>query len=414
MPPTLLFLLDEAERTKSDELAGMVTRTLDRMATGGIYDQLGGGFHRYSTERTWTVPHFEKMLYDNAQLAEVYALAYRRTKSPLYRDTLRQTLDFVLREMTAPAGGFYSALDADSAGEEGRFYVWTDKDIDAVLTRAEAALVRTVYGAADGPNFEGKYHIFVRTRPLAEVAKELKLSEDELERQLAPLRQKLFDARAKRERPFLDTKILAAWNGQMIAGLALAGQELKEPKYVAAAARAADFVLREMRTREGRLFRTYGAAPGQPAAARLNAYLDDYAFLVHGLLCLHDATGEKKWLDHAQALTDTMIEFHGDREYRGFFLSDRKQGGFFYTSRDHEKLFARSKDQHDGAQPSANSVAQRNLVRLWVKTGEDRYRVHAESGFKAFAGPLKVSPSSLPALAQALALYLDEQEKRKK
>jgi hypothetical protein len=234
---------------------------------------------------------------------------------------------------------------------------------------------------------------------LAEIAKERKLTEKELEARLAPVRQKLFDLRAKRERPFLDTKVLTSWNGQMIAGFAVAGQALEEPKYVQAAARAADFLLKELRTKEGRLLRTYGAAPGQKATARLNGYLDDYAFLVHGLLCLHDATGDKKWLDEAKALTDTMMKWHGD-----------KVGGFFFTSNDHEKLFARAKDQYDGAQPSGNSLAARNLVRLWVKTGEASYREQAEKGFKVFATTLRTNATAMTTMAQALAEYLDAQK----
>src|SRR5262249_46077625 len=213
----------------------------------------------------------------------------------------------------------------------------------------------------------------------------------------APPRQKLLDARSKRPRPFLDTKVLTAWNGQMIAGYAVAGQILEEPKYTAAAAKAADFVLAKMRTKEGRLMRTYAARPGGSGEAKLNGYLDDYAYLVHGLLCLHDATKEKKWLDEAKALADVMVKYHGDD----------KGGGLFYTSNDHEKLFARGKDQFDGAQPSGNSVAARNLVRLWRKTGEERYRAQAEKSFKAFAPALKENPAALTTMAEALALYLD-------
>jgi uncharacterized protein YyaL (SSP411 family) len=232
---------------------------------------------------------------------------------------------------------------------------------------------------------------------LADCAKELELTEEQLEVQLAPLREKLFQMRPFRPRPLLDTKILTAWNGQMIAGLSAAGQALGDKKPIERAARAADFVLKTLRTRNGRLLRSYGAAPGQKGEARLNGYLDDYAFLVHGLLGLYDATGEKRWLDEAKTLTDLMIEFHGDKE----------QGGFFYTSNDHEKLFARSKDQYDGAQPAGNSVAARNLVRLATKTGDERYGREAERTFKALAGSLKANPGSLPALADALAMHLD-------
>jgi uncharacterized protein YyaL (SSP411 family) len=395
-PPALVLLQGEAVHTKSAELAEVVHHTLDRMAQGGIYDHLGGGFHRYSTERTWTVPHFEKMLYDNAQLVEIYAAAYRATKKPLYRRVVQETLAFIAREMTSPEGVFYSALDADSDDEEGRYYVWTDGEIDAALKdKAQADLVKKVYGADAAPNFESKYHILVLLRPLADIARDMKLTEEQLDERLAPARQKLLEARSRRTRPFLDTKVLTAWNGQMIAGYATAGVLLQEPKYVQTAARAAEFVLKTLRTKDGRLFRSYGAVPGRKAEARLGGYLDDYAYLVHGLLCLHEATGEKRWLTDARALTDRMVEFHGDT----------KVGGFFYTANDHEKLFARSKDQFDGAQPSGNSTAAHNLVRLWVKTGEGRYRELAEKTLKIFAGMLKTNPASMATMAEALAMY---------
>jgi uncharacterized protein YyaL (SSP411 family) len=383
-PPDLDLLHYEAERTRADDLLKMRALTLDKMALGGIYDHLGGGFHRYSTERTWAVPHFEKMLYDNAQLVEVYARAWQATKKPLYKKVVRETLAFVGRELTSPDGAFYSALDADTDGTEGRFYVWTAKEI-------ESDLLRKVYGADGPPNFEEKYYI-------------LRLSEvpdEETEKRLAPLRQQLFEARARRARPFLDTKVLTAWNGQMIAGYAVAGQLLDEPRYTAAAAKAADFVLAKLCTKDGRLRRTYAARPGGAAEAKINAYLDDYAYLIDGLLCLHDATKDAKWLDEAKALADVMVKYHGDD----------KGGGFFYTSSDHEKLFARGKDQFDSAQPSGNSTAARDLVRLWRKTGEQRYRARAEKSFRAFAVALKENPASLTTMAEALAMYLDAEKK---
>jgi uncharacterized protein len=392
IPPNLALVHAEAQRTKADELVKIRELTLDKMAMGGIYDHLGGGFHRYSTERTWTVPHFEKMLYDNAQLAEVYSRAWQATKKPLYGKVVRETLTFIGRELTSPEGAFYSALDADSDGTEGRFYVWTIEEIEAILTeQADANLVKKVYGIDGTPNFEEQSFIPLLT----------KLPDDETEKRLAPLRQKLFEKRAKRVRPFLDTKVLTAWNGQMIAGYAVAGQLLDEPKYTAVAAKAADFVLAKLRNKDGRLLRTYGAPPGGVAEAKLNAYLDDYAYLVHGLLCLHDATKDKKWLDQARALTDVMVKYH----------ADDRSGGFFYTSNDHEKLFARGKDQYDGAQPSGNSVAAHNLVQLWQKTGEERYRELARKTFKAFAPSMKENPSGLTTMAEALALYLDAEKK---
>jgi len=387
--PTMLRLAQaEAARSKDKDLDKAVHVTLEKMALGGIYDHLGGGFARYSTERTWTVPHFEKMLYDNGQLLEVYARAFRETKNPLYGRVLRETIDYVAREATSPDGGFYSALDADSEGEEGRFYVWTPKEIDAVLTdKAERDRFAAAYLDGGKVNFEDKYHILRLAKPL----------DADLQKQLDPIRQKLFAARAKRERPFLDTKILTAWNGQMIAGLALAGQALDDKAAIAAARTAAVFVLENLRTKDGRLLRTWSAVPGEKAKAKLNAYLDDYAYLVHGLLTLHDVTGEELWLSEAKALTAVMVKWH----------ADEKVGGFYYTSGDHEKLFARSKDQYDSAQPAGNSVAARNLVRLWAKTGDAAYRDQAEKTIKAFAASMKTAPTSLTTMAEALGEYLE-------
>jgi uncharacterized protein len=389
-PCYLQLLLLEAARSRSPELTGIITGTLDHMARGGIYDQLGGGFHRYSTERTWTVPHFEKMLYDNAQLAQIYAEAFHQTGNPLYRRIVRQTLDFVERELTAPEGGFYSALDADSAGGEGLYYLWTDAELEAALgSKADADLVKKDYSASNGPNFESRYYILVL--PTA--------GEADLDR-LAPLRRKLLTYRAQRSRPFLDTKILTAWNGEMIAAYAVAGQLLSEPRYLAAASRAADFVLKHLVARDGRLLRTYSARPGEAGQARLAAYLDDYAFLIDGMLCLHDATGESRWLEQASRLADSMVRL----------FRDDKAGGFFYTANDQQQLFARSKDRYDGVQPSGNSMSAQDLVRLWRKTHEQRYRDLAEGTLKAFAAALEANPTGLTGMARALALLEQPQE----
>jgi uncharacterized protein YyaL (SSP411 family) len=406
-PATLRFLLGEMRRGKGSKVKGedakpMLVRTLDRMAHGGIYDHLGGGFHRYTVERTWTVPHFEKMLYDNGQLLEVYAEAYRITKSSAYARVLRETAAFVARELTAPEGGFFSALDADSEGEEGRFYVWTPRELAAALPeRDERLLFARVYGTDQGINFEGKYHILRLPDPLETAATREKLSLAQLDERLAPLRKRLFDLRAKRERPFLDTKILTAWNGQMIAGLARAGMALDDKTLLARASKAAEFVLKNLRTPEGRLRRSWAAAPGEKPQARLNAYLDDYAYLVHGLLALHTATGEKRWLDESHTLTKIMIDQFAD-----------DKGGFFYTSRDHEKLFVRGKDSFDGAQPSANSVAASNLVRLWEITGDATYQKQAQATLRSLAGLMKNQPSSLCWAADALGEYLAQQAKK--
>jgi uncharacterized protein YyaL (SSP411 family) len=398
VPCYLSLLLSDAERSKSAELTDMVNLTLDRMAQGGIYDQLGGGFHRYSTERTWTVPHFEKMLYDNAQLVEVYARAFHLTRKPLYRRIAVETLAFVDREMSSPEGGFYSALDADSDGEEGRYYVWTTQQLDsAIPDAATATLFKRVYGIEGRPTFEGKAYVLTFRKPDSEITKEVGLNEEQLLARLAAPRRRLLEVRSARPRPFLDTKILTGWNGQMIAGYATAGRLLGEPQYIARAARAAEFILKNLRTKDGRLSHTYGVAADNKGEARLHAYLDDYAYLTHGLLCLHEASGVDEWLQEARSLTDSMVSRFGDPQ----------AGGFYYTSSDHDKLFARSKDQFDSAQPSGNSVATQNLVRLWTKTGEERYRVLAEKNLKTFAGVLKMNPTNLALMAEALALYLD-------
>jgi uncharacterized protein YyaL (SSP411 family) len=404
MPCRLEFLLQQGERTADKALVEMVGITLDRMALGGIYDQIGGGFHRYSTERTWNVPHFEKMLYDNAQLAEVYAHAYRLTKKPQYRRILEETLAYVQREMMSPEGAFYSSQDAETHHEEGRFYVWTPEELAAALPAAkDLAFIRKVYGADGKPSFEGKYFILSLPKTPYEAAKEMKLSVEEFYARLKPLRQRLFEARDKRDKPFLNKIALTGWSGQMIAGFAAAGAVLDEPKYIEVAKKSATFVLKHQRTPEGRLLRTYGAQPGQQPKAAVPGYLEDYAFLVHGLLILHDASKDKQLLAEARALTDKMIAFHGDN----------KSGAYYFTAHDGEKFFARSKDQFDGAQPAANSLAARNLVRLWVKTGEEKYRAEAERTFRALAGPLKAYPAGLTALASALDLYIDAVAKKK-
>ncbi len=395
------FLLQQSRKPGNEAYAKAVSNTLHKMAEGGIYDQLGGGFHRYSTERTWTVPHFEKMLYDNAQLAELYSEAFTLDPDPLYRRTVAGTLGFVSRELTSPEGGFYSALDADSNGTEGEFYVWTADEIKKVLGNdGDVSFLKTVYGITT-PNFEEKFHIFRLPKPLPELAKDLKLTEEQLLARLEPLKAKLFAYRAQRERPFLDTKIITAWNGQMIAAYAKAAEVFQNKEHVATASKAADFLLTKMRNKDGRLFRLYAAVPGEKPAPKGGAYLDDYAFLIHGLLNLHDATGDKRWLDEAKALTDIALKWHADQE----------RGGFFYTAHDHEKLFARAKESYDGAQPSANGVMARNLFRLARKTGDTTYRDFSVRTIKVFAGAMKANPTSVPGLARCLDELLEIAEK---
>jgi uncharacterized protein YyaL (SSP411 family) len=398
MPPRHEFLLQVAERTKDKKTLAIVTHTLDQLAIGGIYDQLGGGFHRYSTERTWTVPHFEKMLYDNAQLVELYAKAYRVTKKPLYRRIVVETLAYIEREMTSPEGAFYSSQDAETHHEEGRSYVWTPQELkDALPNKDDLEFVKKIYISDNKLNFEGKYHILRMAHTPDEIAKDMKISEADLIKKLDPIRQKLLSVRNKREQPFLNKIALTAWSGMMIAGYAEAGRCLDEPKYTQTAAKAAAFVLKHQLTKDGRLLRTYGAAPGQAPKAAVNAYLEDYTFLAHGLITLHEASKDKQWLDAARKLTDTMIEQHGDK----------KAAGYYYTAHDHEKFFARSKDQYDGVQASGNSQATRNLMRLWQLTKDERYEKEAERNFKHFAGSIRQYGPALIGMAQALDGYVE-------
>jgi hypothetical protein len=299
--------------------------------------------------------------------------------------------------MTSPDGAFYSALDADSNEKEGEFYVWTTEELRKVLGNdADFRLVKTVYGIG-APNFEEKFHILRLPKPLADIARDLKLTEDQLLAQLEPLKKKLFDHRQKRERPFLDTKIITAWNGQMIAAYAKAGQVFQDKAYTDAAAKAADFLLTKLRDSNGRLYRIYAAVPGQAPTATIPGFLDDYAYLIHGLLHLHEATGEAKWLDAAHKLTDVAIQWFADGD----------KGGFFFTPSDGEKLFVRPKDSYDGVQPSGNAQMARNLLRLGATLKNQTYRERGMRTIKAFALALRTSPTAMPAMLRALQEMLD-------
>src|SRR5262249_29098799 len=343
--PLLAFLFADYERSKKNETLAMLTSTLDHMAMGGIYDHLGSGFHRYTVEREWKIPHFEKMLYDNAQLLSVYSAAYRLTKKPMYRRIVEEPVTFLNRDMSSGTG-YNSALEADSDDEEGKYYLWTSQEIDSLLPRDEGALFKSVYGVDKGPNFENKFSILLLPLPYADAAAARKLNEEQLLQRLAPARAKLLEARSKRPRPLLDTKILTGWNGLMIAGLADAGTALNRPDYIERATRLANTLLSDFRDKNGRLYRTRPSTNGNLGEGKLYGYLEDYAYVVHGLLNLHDATGEKEWLDAAVTLTNTMIEN----------FADSSNGGFFFTAKDQEQLFVRTKDQYDGATPSGNSV----------------------------------------------------------
>ncbi len=384
-PTNLVFLLGRASTAQSAEARKMLVVTLDHMARGGICDHLGGGFHRYSTDRYWRIPHFEKMLYDNGQLASVYAAAFGLTGNVEYRQVVDEILTFVARELTSPEGGFYSSLDAETDGDEGGYYSWSREEITAALGDADARLVATIYGTAGEPNFAGRY-VLELSRPLDEVAKQQGLSSAELAQRLEKIRAALLAVREKRDRPRTDTKILTAWNGLMIAGYADAGRILQHEPYTAAAGRAAAFVLENLRDGQGRLRRSFAQG-----AAHLNAYLDDYAFLVAGLIALHQATGEPRWLQAADELTRLQIEQFWDAEL----------GGFYFTSADHEELLARAKDPVDGALPSGNAVAASNLVYLAAKLARPEYLDRAERTLNCFSALLNENPAAAPQMVRS-------------
>ena len=365
----------------ADALA-MATVTLDRMARGGIHDQIGGGFHRYSVDAQWLVPHFEEMLYDNAILAGAYLEAWQATGNDRYRRVAAGIFDYVLRDMTDPRGGFHSAEDADSEGEEGNFYVWRSDEIRAALGDDDAALFAECYGVSERGNFEGR-NILHLARDPADFAREKGLAEQELEERLAPLRRKLLAERARRVRPGKDDKVLAAWNGMMIVALARGYQVLGEKRYLDAAKRAADFVLDEM-VRDGTLRRTYRATDpaGTAGVSKLPGYLDDYAEMTAGLVDLYEASFELRWLEAADALVRKMTA--------DFW--DEADGGFFYTSADHKDLLVRTKPFFHGAVPSGNATATLVLARLSKLLDDREYAAKADAVLASMAEPMQRQP----------------------
>ena len=389
------MLLRHHRRTGDVESLAMATRTLEAMAAGGLHDQVGGGFHRYSTDPEWLVPHFEQMLYDNALLVPAYLEAYQVTGREDFAEVARDILRYVERDMTAPGGAFYSATDADSPGpdgerEEGLFFTWTADEIAAVLDAEQARLVGAYFGVTDDGNFEGRT-ILHTPRSLGEVAAELGLPDAALRQTLEAARELLYTARSARPAPLRDDKILTAWNGLMISALAQASLVLDAPVYAARAVRAADYLLRTLR-RDDRLLRA--ALDG---TARQTAYLDDYAFLIAGLLDLYEADGDLRWLEEARAL-DAVLE----RDYE-----DTSGGGFFRTAADQASLLTREKPTYDAAEPSGNSVAVHNLLRLHELTSDDRYRVRAERAFEAFGAMLADSPAAVSEMLLAVDYQLD-------
>ena len=391
----LRFLLRYHRRTGDEPALHMATLTLERMAAGGMHDQVGGGFHRYATDARWLVPHFEKMLYDNALLALAYLDAHQVTGREDFAGVARDILGYVARDMTAPEGGYYAATDADSLdaeghAEEGWFFTWTPAEIEAAVGAEQAPLVIAYYGVTPAGNFHGR-NILSAPRPLADVARELGLSAADGERSIEASRQALLAARSRRPPSARDEKIVASWNGLMISAYARAALILGDEQYAGRAVRAADFLLAR-RDREGRLPRAVkDGRAGSPG------YLEDYAFLGAGLLDLYEATGASRWLEAAIALDGVLARRFEDRE----------AGGFFRTAEDGEALLAREKPAADGAEPSGNSVAVMNLLRLSELTGDDRYRQRAERALAAFGDVLERTPTGLSEMLLALDFALD-------
>jgi len=387
----LAFLLRHA-RARQDEFAlQMVTLTLEKMAEGGMYDYIGGGFHRYSVDGRWLVPHFEKMLYDNALLVRVYLEAWQQTKQPLFNRVVRETLGYVRREMQDPEGGFYSTQDADSEGEEGKFFVWTRDEILTRLGEDVGRLFCRAYDVTESGNFEHGRNILHRPSSLEAVAARFGMGVDEAERILAEARHKLFEVRERRVKPFRDEKTLTSWNGLMISACAEAYNVLQDEAALEAAVRSADFILTRM-LKDGRLLRAF-----KDGQARLNGYLDDYAFFAAALLDLYQATFDRRYLEQALLLHERMIAQFWDEE----------EGSFSFTSADHEALISRPKSPYDHSLPSGMSVATQTMLRLSALTGSGADLARAERLLRLFRNPMEDNPFGFGNLLCALDWYVE-------
>jgi uncharacterized protein YyaL (SSP411 family) len=384
-PMTIEFLLRSHVRAGYQRALDAVELTLDKMAGGGIYDQLGGGFHRYAVDRIWLVPHFEKMLYDNAQLARVYLQAYLVTGKPRYRQVVEETLDYVRREMTHADGGFYSTQDADSEGVEGKFFVWSVAEVDQLLGDEDGPLFRAYFDVTTAGNFEHANILHI-DQTLAEVAAAQSVTVERLSAAIARGRSILHAAREARIHPARDEKVLTAWNGMMLRAFAEAGAALERPDYVDVGVRNAEFTLREM-WQDGRLLRTW-----KDGRAKLNGYLEDHACYADGLIALYEATFDLRWLDAARMIADVILAKFADAE----------SGGFFDTADDHEQLVTRPKDIFDNATPSGTSVAADLLTRLALLTGDRRYSEAAEGITAALGAIAGQHPTSFGRLLCAL------------
>jgi len=389
------FLFRYYRRTGDKNILNIAKLTLEKMADGGIYDHVGGGFHRYSTDGQWLVPHFEKMLYDNALLIMAYLEGYQVTGDADFKRIVKEILRYASRDMMSPQGAFYSATDADSLSpeghrEEGYFFTWLPEELEIVLGKDRADAVKTYYAVGSAGNFEGR-HILHTPKSADDVAESLKMPATQLRTVIEVSKELLYQRRSRRPPPLRDEKILTAWNGLMISAHARAGLILGESQYIERAAKAAQFVLDKLFIRN-RLYRSY-----KDNYAKHKAYLDDYAFFIAALLDLYEASHDIRWLKKAIELDTILEKYYGDRQY----------GGFFMTSSDHEKLIVRGKPSYDGAEPSGNSVAILNLLRLAEFTFKDDYRKRAEKALKSFLGGSESNPVALSEMLLSLDFYLD-------
>ncbi|MCU0596334.1 MAG: thioredoxin domain-containing protein, partial [Desulfobacterota bacterium] len=397
-PHNFFFMLRHWRRTDQQAALEMVEKTLQEIRWGGIFDQIGFGFHRYSTDREWLVPHFEKMLYDQALLALAYLETFQATGNTLYADTAKEIFTYVLRDLRAPEGGFYSAEDADSEGVEGKFYVWTEKELRELLPADEADLMVRAFHVEKSGNFReeasGKSvgaNILYTGKPLSEIASELRLPAEELKKKIDSARTKLFEVRERRVHPHKDDKILTDWNGLMIAALARAAQVLGDKAYSDAAEGAVNFILKNMRKPDGRLLHRF-----RDGEAGIDAVLDDHAFLIWGLIETYEATFDARFLQTALELNEAMI--------RHFW--DERGGGLHFTSDDAENLIVRKKEVYDGALPSGNAVAMLNLLRLSRYTGDVNLDERAFGIQKAFSEQVRQFPSGYTQFLSAVDFSL--------
>jgi uncharacterized protein YyaL (SSP411 family) len=385
-PHNMSFLLRFWKRTGNDSALHMVEKTLQDMRWGGIFDHLGYGFHRYSTDSRWLLPHFEKMLYDQALLTIAYTEAYLATKNDLYRDAAEKIIAYVLRDMTSPDGSFYSAEDADSEGEEGKFYTWQWPELKKHFNTEDLTFISRMFNIEENGNFSEEVsgtktgaNILHLTRPVEEAAKNMEMNLNDLELKMEKLRIKLFMLREKRERPQRDDKILTDWNGLMIAALAMAARAFQRLDYLEAAENASDFIFNHMRQKDGQLFHRY-----REGESKIDAYADDFAFMIWGQIELYEASFKEKHLSRAIELNDTFIQH----------FWDEKNGGFFFTADTSETLFIRQKESYDGATPSSNSVAMLNLLRLSRMTGRTEFEEKAARIADCFSKSVAQFPSA--------------------